>query len=87
MKKEDVSPPQFPPDDLQHPLNLDELSPAEMRHLLHQLQTRQLELQEQNEALRQIFKSVSDAVIVTDLDFTIQRWNPAAEALYGWPAA
>ncbi len=30
--------------------------------------------------------SVSDAVITTDLDFVIQSWNSAAQALYGWPA-
>ena len=41
------------------------------------------------EALRYqatLLKSVSDAVITTDLDFVVQSWNSAAEALYGWPA-
>ncbi len=31
--------------------------------------------------------SVSDAVIVTDMEFHIQSWNKAAEAIYGWTAA
>jgi PAS domain S-box-containing protein len=41
------------------------------------------------EALRYqatLLKSVSDAVITTDLDFVIQSWNSLAEALYGWRA-
>lgn len=29
-------------------------------------------------------ENVSDAVIVTDLDFCIQSWNRAAERIYGW---
>jgi PAS domain S-box-containing protein len=33
-----------------------------------------------------LLKSISEAVITTDLDFTIQSWNSAAEALYGWRA-
>ncbi|MFN8371290.1 MAG: PAS domain S-box protein [Anaerolineae bacterium] len=31
--------------------------------------------------------SVSDAVIATDMDFHIQSWNRAAEAIYGWSEA
>jgi PAS domain S-box-containing protein len=31
-------------------------------------------------------ENVSDAVIVTDLDFCIQSWNKAAERIYGWSA-
>ncbi len=41
------------------------------------------------EALRYqatLLGSVSDAVITTDLGFTIQSWNSVAEALYGWRA-
>ena len=30
--------------------------------------------------------NVSDAVIVTDMDFHIQSWNKAAEQIYGWRA-
>jgi PAS domain S-box-containing protein len=31
-----------------------------------------------------LHESVTDAVIVTDNDFVIQSWNPAAERIYGW---
>ncbi len=30
--------------------------------------------------------NMSDAVIVTDINFVIQRWNKAAETIYGWSA-
>ncbi|KPK53908.1 MAG: hypothetical protein AMS22_06680 [Thiotrichales bacterium SG8_50] len=33
----------------------------------------------------QLLEHVSDAVIVTDLDFKILSWNKAAESMYGWP--
>ena len=42
------------------------------------------------EELRQqatLLQSISDAVIHTDLDFTIRSWNSAAEELYGFKAA
>ncbi len=32
-------------------------------------------------------QTVHDAVIATDLQMSIQSWNPAAEAIYGWRAA
>ncbi len=32
-------------------------------------------------------KTVSDAVIVTDMASRVQSWNPAAERIYGWRAA
>jgi len=34
-----------------------------------------------------IQESISDAVIVTDMNFHIQSWNKAAETIYGWNAA
>jgi two-component system, cell cycle sensor histidine kinase and response regulator CckA len=34
----------------------------------------------------QVFKNVNDAVIVLDMDLSIQAWNPAAERMYGWKA-
>lgn len=34
-----------------------------------------------------LLKSISDAVIVTDMNFFIQSWNKAAEKLYGWKEA
>ncbi|RMG29097.1 MAG: PAS domain S-box protein [Bacteroidetes bacterium] len=33
-----------------------------------------------------LLNSIADAVITTDLEFTIQSWNKAAESLYGWQA-
>lgn len=33
-----------------------------------------------------IQESISDAVFVMDMDFTIQSWNKAAELIYGWTA-
>ncbi len=35
---------------------------------------------------RALLDSTSDAIITTDLDFVIQGWNKAAEAMYGWSA-
>ncbi len=46
-------------------------------------------LKQAEEALRYqatLIENVSDAVIITDMDFTIQSWNHSAEALYGWRA-
>ncbi|MCW2545763.1 MAG: hypothetical protein JWN96_223 [Mycobacterium sp.] len=33
-----------------------------------------------------LIEHVSDAIIATDVEGDITRWNPAAEALYGWSA-
>ncbi len=48
------------------------------------------EKRKQEEELRyhaSVQESVSDAVIVTNLDYEIQSWNKAAERIYGWSAA
>lgn len=34
-----------------------------------------------------LIENLSDAVIATDLDFTITRWNPGAEKIYEWKEA
>ncbi|TMD62709.1 MAG: PAS domain S-box protein, partial [Chloroflexi bacterium] len=31
-----------------------------------------------------VLQSISDAVIATDMQYTILSWNKAAETLYGW---
>lgn len=53
--------------------------------------TTKARLVEELEALRlqqrAVLESTSDAIIITDLEFTIQSWNRAAEAMYGWSAA
>ena len=33
-----------------------------------------------------LLENVNDAVIVTDLNYVVQTWNPAAQAIYGWSA-
>ena len=33
-----------------------------------------------------LLENVNDAVIVTDLDYVVQAWNPAAQSIYGWSA-
>jgi len=40
-----------------------------------------------NAKLRAVMNSSSDAIITTDSQFTVQRWNGAAETLYGWTAS
>ncbi|GLY68709.1 sensor domain-containing protein [Amycolatopsis taiwanensis] len=34
-----------------------------------------------------LVEHVSDAIIATDAEGRVTSWNPAAEAIYGWPAA
>ncbi|MBX3233987.1 MAG: PAS domain S-box protein [Labilithrix sp.] len=34
-----------------------------------------------------LFSSTSEAIVGLDTDFVVQEWNPAAERLFGWPAA
>ena len=33
-----------------------------------------------------LLENVNDAVIVTDLNYVVQSWNPAAQSIYGWTA-
>lgn len=33
-----------------------------------------------------LLETISDAVVASDLDYTIKSWNPGAERLYGWSA-
>jgi PAS domain S-box-containing protein len=33
-----------------------------------------------------LFNTISDAIIVTDLEYNIKDWNKAAERIYGWSA-
>jgi PAS domain S-box-containing protein len=33
-----------------------------------------------------LVENVNEAVIVTDLNYIVQTWNPAAQAIYGWRA-
>lgn len=53
---------------------------------LHHDATRRIKSQRQIEYHAWLLQNVSDAVISTDMDFVIQSWNKAAEALYGWKA-
>lgn len=48
--------------------------------------TERVEAEERRKYQALLLESISDAVITTDLDFVIQSWNSAAEALYGWRA-
>jgi two-component system, cell cycle sensor histidine kinase and response regulator CckA len=48
--------------------------------------TQQFEAEEKIGYQASLIENVSDAIISTDLEFTIRSWNPAAEALYGWSA-
>jgi PAS domain S-box-containing protein len=36
--------------------------------------------------LYNVFNKISDAIIITDLDYNITAWNKAAESIYGWKA-
>ncbi len=60
----------------------------ELKRLQGDLQS---QIQEHSQALQiskkqanAILNSVGDAIVTTDLNFTIQSWNKAAEDLYGW---
>ena len=49
--------------------------------------TDQRRLQSLERFQAQLLEAVGEAVIATDLEGTVRYWNPAAERLYGWPAA
>jgi PAS domain S-box-containing protein len=40
----------------------------------------------QSENYKHLLASVNDAIILLDNTFRIQKWNPAAERIYGWTA-
>jgi len=42
--------------------------------------------EEQNRFQANLVANVSDAIIAVDMQFNVQSWNPAAEAMYGWKA-
>jgi PAS domain S-box-containing protein len=43
-------------------------------------------LEQLSDLLETAFNATSDSIVQVDLDGVITRWNPAAEALYGWSA-
>ena len=53
-----------------------------LRRIVAKHEQAEAKLREQADLLAQ----VSDAIISTDLNFTIKSWNAAAAALYGWSA-
>ncbi|NJN67903.1 MAG: PAS domain S-box protein [Chloroflexaceae bacterium] len=62
---------------------------AQLNGVIEKLQAEMSERERINEVLQyqaQLIDSVSDAIISTDLDFTIRSWNRAAETIYGWTA-
>jgi PAS domain S-box-containing protein len=46
--------------------------------------TEQKEIERQLLYQANLLQNVSDAIIATDLDYTIRSWNRAAESTYGW---
>ena len=46
--------------------------------------TEQKKIEEQLQSQADLLKYVSDAIIMTDLDFKITGWNRTAEIMYGW---
>jgi PAS domain S-box-containing protein len=66
-----------------------DLERANLRLLASALRRNVEELRQTESDLRyqaDLLAQVSDAIISTDLNFTIKSWNAAAKALYGWPA-
>ena len=80
------------------PEELDDLSPEEVRKLVRELRTHQIDLELQNEELRtaqqeladsrdrylDLYEQVTDSTIVTDAEFRIIYVNRAAEELFGY---
>jgi len=46
--------------------------------------TARKQMEEQLHHQSTLIEMISDAIISTDMNFVIQSWNPAAEAMYGW---
>jgi len=43
-------------------------------------------IERQSQLYASVYQNITDAVIVTDLNYMVVTWNPAAEKLYGWRA-
>ncbi len=41
---------------------------------------------QKEDPLYDVFNKISDAIIITDLNYNIKAWNKAAEIIYGWKA-
>lgn len=48
--------------------------------------TAQMRSENQLRYQAKLLEHVNDAVIVTDINYVVQTWNPGAEAIYGWRA-
>jgi PAS domain S-box-containing protein len=77
----DSPPPSPRPDAALERANL-RLLAGGLRRIIAKHEQAEAKLREQADLLDQ----VSDAIISTDLNFTIKSWNAAAAVLYGWPA-
>ncbi len=59
---------------------------AALLHLANRLRELFLQRQSMERAYRAVVESAQEAIIVIDEQGRIERFNPAAESLFGWPA-